>query len=314
MLLFESTELEKTEEFLSAHYAPMRIGSTTAEPTARIARTVSAAISVDRIDFAFEMSYDVDPLGRIGICDIEAGAIGDHAPEGTDRQSFGAGEMFVLAPPERRYAGTVHHARYAVTMVDTALLDQVADATGDHGIRLLDHRPVDAAAAARLRAAIDHLDRVVLHDPVAAANPLVLGHASRYVAAQVLATFPSTVVTEDSAADGRDAHPAALRRALDFIEGNAHADVTLAEIATVAHVSIRSLQLAFRRHLDTTPMAYLRLVRLTRAHRDLAAGTIPGGDSVAEIASRWGFSHHGHFGQAYRRAYGETPGATLRRD
>jgi hypothetical protein len=41
MLVFESDELERTEEFLSTHYAPMRIGSTTKRSPARIARTVA---------------------------------------------------------------------------------------------------------------------------------------------------------------------------------------------------------------------------------------------------------------------------------
>lgn len=312
MLQFQSESLEETEDFLSEHYAPMRIGSATAESSARISRVASDLISVDRVDFAFEMTYDVEPLGRIGLCDIATGSIRDHGPEGTDQESFGAGEMFVLAPADRRYAGTVQRARYSVTMIDPGVLDQVAVGTGAGPITLLDHRPVDAAAAARLRAAIDHFDTAVLGDPVAAGSPLILGHAARYVAAHVLSTFRTSAAGAVSG-DSRDAHPAALRRAIGFIEENAGDDITPAQIAAAAHVSIRSLQLAFRRHLDTTPMAYLREVRMTRARRDLSSGTVPGGDSVAEIAGRWGFSHHGHFGQAYRRAYGETPGETLRR-
>ncbi|MEV5000151.1 AraC family transcriptional regulator [Nocardioides sp. LML1-1-1.1] len=312
MLQFESQDLEETEEFLSAHYAPMRIGSTTADSSARISRVASDLISVDRVDFAFEMSYDVDPLGRIGLCDVATGTVEDHAPEGATEETFGSGEMFVLAPADRAYAGTINRARYTVTMIDPAVLDEVATGQGDGPVALLDHRPTDAAAAARLRVAIDHFDAAVLGDPVAAGSPLILGHAARYVAAHVLATFATTAVGE-VVGDSRDAHPAALRRAIAFIEDNAADDITPAQIAAAAHVSIRSLQIAFRRHLDTTPMAFVREVRMTRTHRDLTSGTVPGGDSVAEIAGRWGFSHHGHFGQAYRRAYGETPGATLRR-
>lgn len=312
MLRFESHDLEETEEFLSAHYAPMRIGSTTPEAPAQISRVGSEVISVDRLEIGFEMTYEVDPLGRIGLCDVAAGAVQDHAPHGAERETFGAGEMFVLAPADRAYGGTVNRARYTVTMIDPAVLDEVAAGSGDRPIALLDHRPTDPAAAARLRAAIDHFDAAVLGDPVAAGSPLILGHAARYVAAHVLATFATTAAAE-VAGDSRDAHPAALRRAIAFIEGNAADDITPARIAAAAHVSIRSLQIAFRRHLDTTPMAFLREVRMARTHRDLTSGTVPGGDSVAEIAGRWGFSHLGHFGQSYRRAYGETPGATLRR-
>lgn len=312
MLTFESSDLERTEEFLVANYAPMRIGSASGDAEARISRVVADEISVDRLAFDFAMSYDVEPLGRVGLCDVATGTFEDHGPVGSRRESFGPGDLFVLAPPDRRYAGTVHHTRYTVTMIDTAVLGEVAQPAGRHdSVKLLHHRPVDDASARRLRAAIEHLDRVVLSDATALANPLVLRAAARYVAAQVLAAFPSTAHLETATSDSRDAHPAALRRAVAFIEDNAHHDITPAQVAAWAHVSIRALQVAFRRHLDTTPMAYVRDVRLARVRRDLLRGD--GSVGVAETAARWGFVHQGHFGQAYRRAYGETPGATLRR-
>jgi transcriptional regulator GlxA family with amidase domain len=67
----------------------------------------------------------------------------------------------------------------------------------------------------------------------------------------------------------------------------------------------------FRRHLDCTPMQYVRTVRLNHAHRDLQAGnrmTV----TVAGIARRWGFAHTGRFAASYRSAYGQSPHATLR--
>jgi AraC-like DNA-binding protein len=310
MLMFESKDLGQTEEFLVANYAPMRIGSSSGTSDARIARTASDEISVDRVDFGFEMSYDVEPLGRIGLCDVTSGTLDGHGPDGSSAEAFGPGELFSLSPPERAYGGTVHHASYTVTMIDTAMLGEAAGPASGEPVRLLDHRPVDEAAGQRLRAAIDHFDRVVLGDPVSAATPLVLGAASRYVAAQLLAAFPSTATADRRTDSGRDAHPAALRRAVAFIEDNAHLDLSPAQVAAAAHVSIRSLQLAFRRHLDTTPMAFLREVRMARTRRDLVDGD--GVLGVAEIAARWGFVHQGHFGQAYRKRYGETPGTTLR--
>jgi len=55
---------------------------------------------------------------------------------------------------------------------------------------------------------------------------------------------------------------ATVRRATAFIEQHAHTDINMADIAAAANVSIRAVQCAFRRHLNTTPMAYLRAVRL----------------------------------------------------
>lgn len=67
----------------------------------------------------------------------------------------------------------------------------------------------------------------------------------------------------------------------------------------------------FRRHLDTSPMTYLRQIRLRRAHRDLLTGD-PTRDTVAEIAIRWGFAHTGRFSQVYRIEFGQSPSVTLR--
>jgi AraC-like DNA-binding protein len=70
--------------------------------------------------------------------------------------------------------------------------------------------------------------------------------------------------------------------------------------------------LAFRRHVGTTPTDHLRRVRLERARRDLEAGDPVRGDTVAEIATRWGFAHHGRFAIDYRRVFGCSPSHTLR--
>ena len=99
-----------------------------------------------------------------------------------------------------------------------------------------------------------------------------------------------------------------MRRAIAFIEQHPDADIGVADIAAAANVSIRAVQFAFRRHLDTTPMYYLRTVRLDRAHHDLLTTNPSLGDT---IAARWGFHHHSRFAARYRHAYGVTPRHTL---
>ncbi|AHH98792.1 hypothetical protein GCM10010174_66420 [Kutzneria viridogrisea] len=78
---------------------------------------------------------------------------------------------------------------------------------------------------------------------------------------------------------------------------------TLSAIAAAARGSPRALQDAFRHH-DTTPMAYLHQVRLYHAYQDLLAAT---GDTIAEIARRWGFATPGQFSARYRDTYGHPP-------
>jgi AraC-like DNA-binding protein len=112
-------------------------------------------------------------------------------------------------------------------------------------------------------------------------------------------------------APAEPARPTAVRDALDIIETCPQMPLTIAKLATQCHVSVRTLQEGFRRHLGMSPMAYLRVVRLRRAHRDLRSAN-PSHSSVASIAHRWGFTHLGRFAAAHKTTFGETPRQALR--
>lgn len=106
--------------------------------------------------------------------------------------------------------------------------------------------------------------------------------------------------------------PPALQRAVAFMAANADSAVTVADVAAAAFVSVRSLQMMFRRHLGVTPMAHLRRIRLERAHEDLRADRGPRAAlTVAEVAHRWGFCSPSRFAAYYKQAYGSSPGETL---
>jgi AraC-like DNA-binding protein len=105
--------------------------------------------------------------------------------------------------------------------------------------------------------------------------------------------------------------PAAVRDAMDIIEARPHLALTTATLARQCHVSMRTLQAGFQRHLTMSPMDYLRLVRLRHAHRDLRSAH-PTHSTVAAIAHRWGFTHLGRFAAAHKKMYGVTPLQTLR--
>jgi AraC-like DNA-binding protein len=313
-LLFESDDLGLTEDFLNRAYARMSIGSSDpAAGRARIVRTAIPSVSVDELDLGFEMSYSVTPLGRICLCLVHEGTIRDHVFDGVE-DAFGPGDVVSFAPPDLPYSGRVCNARYNITMLDPGLLDQVA--AGAPGrrpepVRLTGHRPHSPAAAQHLRHSIAYLRDHVLADPGLAGQPLIASTAAQHLAAGVLATFPNTAFTDPTATDRNDARPATLRQALAYIDDHADEPLTVADIAEAAHVTVRALQYAFRRHMETTPLAHLRRVRLSHAHADLLAATPQDGTTVADIAARWGFFHPGRFAAQYRRTYGRAPHRTL---
>ncbi|WP_037604479.1 helix-turn-helix transcriptional regulator [Streptacidiphilus rugosus] len=309
--LFESSSLEATEAFLSSAYTTMRIsGRETDDTRARVSRQALPTVSVDQLSLGYDMGYDAGCLGKVALVTVESGSLVDRS-EGRE-EVFGPGETFLVAPPDRPYRGVVRSARYTVTMLDPALLDRVARG-GSHGARvdLTDARAVTPAAGRRLTSAVGYLRDQVLTDFDASASELVVSTALQHLAAVVLTTLPNTSQTPPTRTDSLDAGYGTLRRAEAFIDDNAHRDISLADIAAAACVTPRALQYAFRRHADTTPLAYLRRVRLARAHEELASSN-PQRTTVTAVALRWGFLHQGRFAAAYRQAYGVAPSLTLR--
>jgi len=124
----------------------------------------------------------------------------------------------------------------------------------------------------------------------------------------LVADHPYRQVLAAPAGPGR---PAAVRDAMDIIEAGPHLPLTTSAVAKQCHVSVRTLQQGFQRHLGMSPMTYLRVVRLRRAHRDLRSAD-PSHTTVACIAHRWGFTHLGRFAAAHQRMYGQTPLQVLR--
>lgn len=105
--------------------------------------------------------------------------------------------------------------------------------------------------------------------------------------------------------------PRHVRLVEQYIEAHAGEPVSLEDLVRVSGVSGRALFDGFRRFRETSPMAFLRDVRLHRA-RDALLDACPG-ETVSAIAARWGFFEFGRFAGQYRSRFGESPSETLRR-
>lgn len=121
--------------------------------------------------------------------------------------------------------------------------------------------------------------------------------------------FPSTFVRRGCRSP-EIAAPRHLDAAIDFMRAHLHEPLTVGSIAEASGVSHRSLQIAFQRFLDTSPLAYLRDLRLREVHAELMRpeNMLP----IGEVASKWGFAHTGRFVARYRATYGVLPSETSR--
>ncbi|WP_026316668.1 helix-turn-helix transcriptional regulator [Actinokineospora enzanensis] len=310
----EASDAEGIEAVLSgAYHTGIRFVGAARRCFYRHARVDAGPFRVDTVA-ADGLSVASAPLGAVVVTTLHSGQF-ERRTAGV-REVLGAGDTALMAQPDqpvtvewRGAAGAIETIGIDLPLV-AAILATDPEALPPR-VRFTGYRPVTPAAARHWRRTVDHVTRDVLGNPEAALNDLVLGNTARLLAATALTTFPNTAVVESRTCDRTDATPAILRQAISFIESHAAADITLLDIAAATHVTARAVQYAFRRHLDTTPMSYLRKVRLAHAHRDLL-GADPTRDTVTAVAARWGFTHPGRFATTYRSTYGQSPSNTLR--
>ena len=141
-------------------------------------------------------------------------------------------------------------------------------------------------------------------------HPLAVRNLEQVLLHSVLFSQPHNH-TEALAAPGRTSGTRTVARAVELLRGDPARPWTVGDLASDACTSVRSLQEGFRRSLDTTPLTYLRRLRLERVREDLVTAA-PGSVSVSEVAARWGFLHLGRFAAAYAERFGERPSETIR--
>ncbi|MDO3686714.1 helix-turn-helix transcriptional regulator [Micromonospora sp. C28ISP2-4] len=274
-------------------------------------RLNAGSFRVDRVAQSGDLRIDVEQLDSVVVCQNTRSVV-SRISEG-ELHSFRPGDVFLNAHPGRPYRLRWRCGEVLLIQLDPGLLQQVVSPAPGRRlapVRFTDLQPASPVLAEHWRLTARYVRLAVLGNPEAGRQPLVLATAARTLAAAALAVFPNTAATDPTPQDRRDASAPALRRAIAFMEENAHRDISPADVAVAAAVSVRSLQLAFRRHLDSTPAAYLRRIRLERAHQELRMSD-PRRETVSGIATRWGFLSHSRFTAHYRSVFGIPPSRTL---
>jgi AraC-like DNA-binding protein len=217
-------------------------------------------------------------------------------------------DRIAVLPARRR--GTP--AGPSVSVEERAFRATVRSMLGDVPIDLqTEHAPSDERAARFWRAFADYVRASERSDAPLLADPLLRRARFDAFVATALAVFP--IATHGVELRGDQSMPAAVRRAIRYIEEHVQDGVPVEDVASAAGLSVRGLQAAFRRHLDRTPLEHLRLLRLQHAHDELVVADPTDGTTIEAVAARWGFSSSGRFAASYRQEYGVLPSVTLRR-
>ena len=136
-----------------------------------------------------------------------------------------------------------------------------------------------------------------------AAGRMFVETASATLAARLLQTYSDGGACKSLEPAHRIDH-ARLRRTVDYISANLDREITLAQLAEVAGLSVFHFARTFTRAMGVSPSRYVSRMRLEKAMAEIAAGKL----SLAEIAFKAGFSSQASFTTAFRRTTGLTPG------
>jgi AraC-like DNA-binding protein len=309
---FSTTDPELAREFLNQAYGIQVLVSNVRERMTRLAATLTDAgpFTVSDVTLPGDLTFGTTGSDTVSIDTVIAGTIQDDRAKDTNR--YQPGDVVLGSWPQASFTSRIHRVRARALTLPVSLLYAVAGRAPSAPLRFVSPRPASAADRTRWTSTTGYID-TLLASPAAAASPLIIASAARLLAAATLVVFPNSWDTDPAARDRTDASTATLRRAIAFIDEHAARDISIADVAAAANVTIRAVQIAFRRHYGTTPAGYLRRVRLERARQDLLAAD-PVRESVTAVAHRWGFASPGQFTAAYQQAYGVTPDQTLRQD
>lgn len=94
-----------------------------------------------------------------------------------------------------------------------------------------------------------------------------------------------------------------VKHMVKFVNSNFRDQITLSLIASAGGVGQSKCCKLFRKYLNTTPNAYLRLYRLERANKLLKTTEL----TITEIADAVGFGGSSYFSESFKAVYGITP-------
>jgi AraC-like DNA-binding protein len=310
---------EVAEEIISDAYLEVHLHLNQEEARdfqLRIERFDAGPFQLDEMEIGGHASVGFEPEGEdeeVVVGRVTRGALRLQLPDRDE--DFDPGEVALIVRPGVPATTVIRDYRQLVTTLRASTVREAAGRGPDAPVPVF--TSARAISPSRIRTwgrARDFINSLFAGDPDVATAPLVVGSADRMLASLLLTTFPNDSIASPSPTDDRDARaPSAVRRAIAYIESHADRDIGLTEIAAASGVSGRTIQIGFRRHLDTTPTAYLRKVRLDLAHAELLAASPDSELTVTEVAYRWGFSSPSRFAERYRAEFGRLPSEMLRR-
>lgn len=304
-----SSHLSDFTEAVGSHFRPHQVSGPD-----RIAGNLEARhfgrVGLTYLSYGSEVEIRTDPLDGFSLLQIPIkGVSSEPDRDGRDRFSLQKGQVLGLA---RGIDFAIHrNCTLLITRFENAdIADTLADLSGqgDTARTMKMMKRCDLASPAG-RALLSQL-RWLNFELAEGGSRLALmeAHCSKgLLVSFLMATVPGL---------SRSSTPlptfAAVRRVEAYVDEHLGEAITIADMARVAGVPVRTLFELFKRYKEETPADMLRRKRL-EAVRQLLVQASPYDTTVTEAAMACGFAHLGRFAQYYSAEYGEKPSDTLMR-
>lgn len=214
-------------------------------------------------------------------------------------------EVDMCTPPEFELRGVVMDAGLLERTL-AALQIELPDGLW-HQLREL---RADAVASQRLRKLLEYVQQTVENNPTLLDKAAARQQLEDNLLTETIDLLPSLKPCNDLR--GGSARKRLVDRACALMLSNPEQPMSILDVCKGVGASRRKLNYCFQDVLGSTPIHYLRAVRLNRVRRELKQCSDEH-TGVYDIAVKWGFWHFSQFSLDYKRHFTELPSETLRR-
>lgn len=302
---FASTDVDETRERIAAVMQPHTMVPRDAAPVrAHMDLLRFGQSAIGTIKFG---AMDID-VGRIADYHLVLMCIGGHGSVWLDGEEIEVGGRYAaVGRPGARFT-----ARFSADCEQLVLRIPTAALAAHTGMQSLARSPRLDLTSPTLTPWMRQLELLVTDEATSrlAASNVRVGQEFERLLIELLQAHTQAGDAEYVALPGREAAPSIVRKAEAFMEAHAARALQLQDIADAAGAPVRTLLTNFKHFRGTSPMQWLRDLRLDRARARLLSACDD--DSVTTIAIDAGFGHLGRFAQAYAQRFGEAPVTTLK--
>ncbi len=278
--------------------------------SAHLGETLFSLVSVDSVSgYDIEMMHDPD---LILLHILMRGSA--QLQQGSSKVEAAPAQMVILEGMARSHKRWRGSTQLLMVRLSRSRMEQIV--ASETGIRIsdpLDFGVLQVVNLERIMTLWNYLVTICrdLNNPHPSFDGPVGRLAERTLLMMLLKVVSNNYKWAFAADSLRSPAPYYVRRVENYIREHANKRILTDDLVAVGGVSARSIYHGFRRFRSTTPMAYLKAVRLEFARDALIKGRGRGRHSVTEAAIAAGYTNLSQFSRDYKVQFRESPSQTL---